>query len=36
MLDNAAYGAGVWKGVVATRSPAPLIPTVQKSATNEQ
>ena len=36
MLDNAAYGAGVWKGVVATRSPAPLIPTVQNSATNEQ
>jgi mycofactocin system glycosyltransferase len=36
MLDNAAYGTGVWKGVVATRSPAPIIPTVQKSATNEQ
>ena len=36
MLDNAAYGAGVWKGVVATRSAAPLIPTVRKPATNEQ
>ena len=36
MLDNAAYGAGVWKGVIATRTTAPLIPTVKKSATNEE
>ena len=36
MLDNAAYGAGVWKGVIATRTIAPLIPTVKKSATNEE
>ena len=36
MLDNAAYGAGVWKGVIATRNAAPLIPTVKRSATNEE
>ena len=36
ILDNAAYGAGVWKGVIATRTIAPLIPTVKKSATNEE
>jgi len=36
MLDNAAYGAGVWKGVIATRNAAPLIPTVKKSAANEE
>jgi mycofactocin system glycosyltransferase len=35
MLDNAAYGAGVWKGVVATRNAAPLIPTVKRSASSE-
>jgi mycofactocin system glycosyltransferase len=35
MLDNAAYGAGVWKGVIATRNAAPLIPTVKRSASNE-
>lgn len=36
MLDNAAYGAGVWKGVIATRNAAPLIPTVKRSAANEE
>ena len=36
MLDNAAYGAGVWKGVIATRNAAPLIPTVKWSASNEE
>jgi mycofactocin system glycosyltransferase len=35
MLDNAAYGAGVWKGVIATRNAAPLIPTVKRSASSE-
>lgn len=35
MLDNASYGAGVWKSVIATRSAAPLIPTVKRSASNE-
>jgi len=36
MLDNAAYGAGVWKGVVAQRNAAPLIPIVKRSAENEE
>ena len=36
MLDNTAYGAGVWKGVIATRNAAPLIPTVKRSAANEE
>ena len=36
MLDNTAYGAGVWKGVIASRNVAPLIPTVKKSVTNEE
>jgi mycofactocin system glycosyltransferase len=36
MLDNAAYGTGVWKGVIATRNAAPLIPTVKWSASNEE
>jgi mycofactocin system glycosyltransferase len=36
MLDNAAYGAGVWKGVIATRNAAPLVPTVKRSAANEE
>jgi mycofactocin system glycosyltransferase len=36
MLDNTVYGVGVWKGVIATRKFAPLIPTVKKSATNEE
>ncbi|PHX71893.1 MAG: mycofactocin system glycosyltransferase [Acidimicrobium sp.] len=36
MLDNAAYGAGVWKGAIATRNAAPLIPTVKRSAANEE
>lgn len=36
ILDNVAYGAGVWKGVIATRTIAPLIPTVKKSAKNEE
>ena len=36
MLDNAAYGAGVWKGVIATRNATPLIPTVKRSAANEE
>jgi len=36
MLDNAAYGAGVWKGVIATRNAAPLIPTVKRSAAKEE
>ena len=26
LVDDLAYGAGVWKGVVAERDPAPLIP----------
>lgn len=36
ILDNASYGAGVWKGVLATRNPAPLIPIVRSSAANEE
>jgi hypothetical protein len=36
MLDNASYGAGVWKGVVVTRNAAPLIPTVKLTAANEE
>jgi hypothetical protein len=36
MLDNAAYGAGVWKGAIAKRDAAPLIPTVKRSAANEE
>ena len=36
MLDNTSYGAGVWKGVVATRNAAPLIPTVRLSAATEE
>jgi hypothetical protein len=36
MLDNAAYGAGVWKGAIAKRNAAPLIPTVKRSAANEE
>jgi hypothetical protein len=36
MLDNAAYGAGVWKGVIATRNAAPLIPIVKRSAANAE
>jgi mycofactocin system glycosyltransferase len=36
MLDNAAYGAGVWKGVIAQRNAAPLIPIVKKSAANAE
>jgi mycofactocin system glycosyltransferase len=36
MLDNAAYGAGVWKGVFATRNIAPLIPTVKRSKSSEE
>jgi mycofactocin system glycosyltransferase len=36
MLDNAAYGTGVWKGVIATRNAAPLIPTVKWSTSNEE
>ena len=26
LVDDLAYGAGVWKGVIAEREPAPLIP----------
>ena len=26
LVDDLAYGAGVWKGVVAERNPAPLLP----------
>jgi hypothetical protein len=26
LVDDLAYGAGVWKGVVAERDPAPLVP----------
>jgi mycofactocin system glycosyltransferase len=36
MLDNAAYGAGVWKGVIATRNAAPLIPSIKRSASYEE
>jgi hypothetical protein len=36
MVDNAAYGVGVWKGVIATRNIAPLIPIVKRSAANEE
>ena len=36
MLDNAAYGAGVWKGVIAQRNAAPLIPIVKRSAANAE
>jgi mycofactocin system glycosyltransferase len=36
MLDNAAYGAGVWKGVIATRNVAPLIPSIKRSASYEE
>jgi len=36
MLDNASYGAGVWKGVIAAQNAAPLIPTVKWSAANEE
>lgn len=36
MLDNVSYGAGVWKGVIATRNAAPLIPTVKLSAATEE
>jgi hypothetical protein len=36
MLDNAAYGAGVWKGVIATRNTAPLIPSIKRSASYEE
>jgi hypothetical protein len=36
MLDNAAYGAGVWKGVLATRNAAPLIPSIKRSASYEE
>jgi hypothetical protein len=35
-VDNAAYGVGVWKGVIATRNIAPLIPIVKRSATDEE
>jgi hypothetical protein len=35
MLDNASYGTGVWKGVIATRNAAPLIPTVKRSTSSE-
>jgi mycofactocin system glycosyltransferase len=35
MLDNASYGAGVWKSVIATRNAAPLIPTVTRSTSSE-
>jgi mycofactocin glycosyltransferase len=26
LVDDLAYGAGVWKGVIAERDPAPLVP----------
>lgn len=36
MLDNAAYGAGVWKGVIATRNVEPLVPSIKRSGSNEE
>jgi hypothetical protein len=27
LIDDLAYGAGLWKGVVAERQPAPLVPS---------
>ena len=36
MLDNAAYGTGVWKGAITKRNAKVLLPIVKWSALNEQ
>ena len=36
MLDNAAYGTGVWKGAITKRNAEVLLPVVKWSALNEQ